>query len=67
MPKLNGNETLLRLRKEKKLAEVPIIFLSAYDMNEDIQQGLSSGANGFIQKPIDLETMVDTIKKAITS
>jgi PAS domain S-box-containing protein len=53
MPYMDGNEaiSLLRLRGFEK----PIIALSAFAMQEDIQTSLEAGAQDYITKPIDFQ------------
>lgn len=46
-------------------ARTPIVFLSAYACQGDIQKGLESGAQAYITKPLDLDVMEQTIEKLI--
>lgn len=58
IPGLDGYEVTLRLRAEPRLAEVPIVAITA-EGNRDTS--LAVGANGFIEKPIDARTFAHTI------
>src|SRR5690606_25313210 len=58
IPGLDGYEVTLRLRAEPRLAEVPIVAITA-EGNRDTS--LAVGANGFIEKPIDARTFAQTI------
>jgi cyclic di-GMP phosphodiesterase len=53
MPGMDGFEVCRRIRKEEKLAEVPILFLTALDDRQSILNGLEAGADDFISKPFD--------------
>lgn len=44
-------------RKIRKISQVPIIFLTANDMELDIVTGLESGADDYITKPFSLAVL----------
>ena len=50
MPVMRGTELVARLRGELGLAELPAFVLSSSDSIADIEDALSSGANGYILK-----------------
>ena len=53
LPDLDGFEVCQRLRAEPKLAEVPIIMVTALDDRESRLRGFESGADDFLTKPYD--------------
>jgi two-component system cell cycle response regulator len=53
MPGMNGFEVCKRLRADARLAEVPIIMLTALDDRDARLLGLHAGADDFISKPFD--------------
>lgn len=53
MPGMNGFEVCRRIRAEKQLAEIPILFLTALDDRQSLLNGLEAGADEFISKPFD--------------
>lgn len=53
MPGMNGFEVCRRIRDEKNLAEIPILFLTALDDRQSLLNGLQAGADDFISKPFD--------------
>lgn len=53
MPGMDGFEVCRRIRSEKEIAEVPILFLSALDDRQSLLSGLEAGADDFINKPPD--------------
>ena len=53
MPGMNGFEVCKRIRAEKQLAEIPILFLTALDDRQSFLNGLDAGADEFISKPFD--------------
>jgi CheY-like chemotaxis protein len=42
-------------------AHVPIVFVSGAVQNKDKQQAKDAGANAFIKKPVELQTLLDTV------
>jgi len=54
MPKMNGVELCRKIRQEKKPNYTYIILLTARDHQQDIIEGLSSGADDYMIKPVNL-------------
>ncbi len=53
MPGMDGFEVCHHLRSEERLAEVPILMITAFDEREMKLRGLNAGADDFLSKPID--------------
>ena len=53
MPRMTGNELLMKIRSNKKpeLKNMPIIFLTSKDQEQDEIIGLKMGAADYIKKP----------------
>ena len=52
MPELDGYETCRQFKADSRLADIPIIFLSALGEVEDEKQGFKAGAVDYITKPL---------------
>jgi two-component system cell cycle response regulator len=66
MPDMNGFDVCRRVRAMPKLAEVPIIMLTALDDRDSRLQGIEAGADDFISKPynrVELRARVRTITR----
>lgn len=68
MPKLNGYQ----FRKEMKnrfphLKTVPFIFVSAYSDETDIADGLITGADHYVTKPIDFDELKGIVRDSNVS
>src|SRR5687768_14994537 len=58
MPDLNGFETATIIYERDKLKDIPIIFITAHDYDEDfIFKGYKMGAVDYIYKPINPELL----------
>jgi len=53
MPRLDGPATLARLRADPAIAHIPVIFMTAKAMPEDVLRFRALGAAGVIAKPFD--------------
>ncbi len=60
MPKKDGFTLAKEIRK--KDADIPIIFLTAKTMKEDILEGFKSGADDYITKPFSSEELLMRIR-----
>jgi DNA-binding NtrC family response regulator len=52
MPGMSGLELCRRIRDRHGPEELPVLFLSARTRTEDVELGLSSGANDYLVKPV---------------
>ena len=67
MPKMDGNELLNKLRASKKidLRELPIIFLTSKDQEQDEIIGLRMGAADYIKKPFSQKLLNERIRTVL--
>lgn len=61
LPKLNGWQTTQRLRAHQATAQIPIIALTAYALEDDRQRALKLGCDAFEPKPINFTSLLTTI------
>ena len=57
MPRLDGLATARQLRREPKLAEVPIVMLTARTADRDIEAAFAEGVTDYITKPFAVAQM----------
>lgn len=62
MPDLTGFEVSKRLKSEKELQDIPIIFISALDESDDIIRGFESGGVDYIVKPFQKNEILARIR-----
>ena len=66
MPKMNGFELTTKIRSDKRLAELPVILVTALDSREDRERGIDVGANAYIVKSsFDQSNLLEVIKRLI--
>ncbi len=62
MPDMSGFEVCSQLRKNKKMDDVPVIFLTAKTEKESIVQGFKLGAQDYITKPFDTSELLARVR-----
>ena len=67
MPRMNGNELLMRIRSSKnlELKNMPVIFLTSKDQEQDEIIGLKMGASDYIKKPFSQKLLNERIRTVL--
>jgi CheY-like chemotaxis protein len=65
MPGLDGPATLAALRASDKTAGIPVVFLTAKAMPDEIARLYGLGVRGVLQKPFDPMTLPAQLKAAL--
>lgn len=65
LPSMDGIETTKTIKSDPELKEIPIIAVSGAAMREDEEQSIEAGCVGYISKPIDVHTFIDTMEQFI--
>lgn len=65
MPKMNGKETLKKIREIDKAAQVPIIALSALDIEQASDELFRLGFNNFLSKPFNEDELFEVLQKTL--
>ncbi len=63
MPEMDGYTLTAHIRSLPDLGMVPIIALTANVMKGDRERSLEAGCDGYIQKPIDIDTIGSQIER----
>ncbi len=61
LPDINGKEVCQRVRSDSALDDVQIICISGMVERDKIEELKEAGANDFLQKPFEVETLVNRI------
>ncbi|MEM9670834.1 MAG: response regulator [Pseudomonadota bacterium] len=68
MPKLNGFQFRKAMMNQfPHFREVPFIYVSAYSEQEDIADGLITGADHYVTKPIDFDELKGIVRDSSVS
>ena len=57
MPRMDGLETVRRLKADPVLSKVPVLMLTSLSSVDDKVRGLSAGADDYLGKPFDLREL----------
>lgn len=62
LPLTDGLSAVAEIREHIPVAEMPILIVSAYDRLEYRTEAVSAGCSGYINKPVDLDALLKTLK-----
>ena len=62
MPEMDGYEVCAQLKADKATKNIPVIFITAMDLEKDETKGLSLGAVDYITKPFSLPIVKARVK-----
>jgi DNA-binding response OmpR family regulator len=61
----DGREIVKHLKSQKRTKHIPVIMFSAHPSAE--KTALEAGADDFVEKPFDIETLLEKIKRLTSS
>lgn len=62
MPRMDGLETLQRIRANEQLRSLPVVMLTTSKAEEDRMRSYALGANAYIVKPIGFDNFAEAIR-----
>ena len=62
MPGLGGLDTLRRIGRV--YPQLQVVLLSGHGSTENVEEGLRLGAFAYLEKPVDIEHLLDVIRNA---
>jgi two-component system chemotaxis response regulator CheY len=63
MPNVDGYKLIRTIRSSADYQEIPIIILSSLTKEDDVNEGLSSGANSYLAKPFNTKRIQYEVSK----
>ena len=58
MPGMDGFEVCREMRRDPRLKDLPVLFLTAKDKGTDVVDGLRAGADDYVVKPFNPEELI---------
>jgi DNA-binding NarL/FixJ family response regulator len=62
MPGLNGFETCRRMKRDKVMAHLPVIFMTGLTETENVIEGLAAGGVDYVTKPLVVDELLARIR-----
>ena len=66
MPVMDGVESTLKIRKweqQKRLKPVPVVAVTAYALENDVERYLGAGINAYLRKPYQPKDLVELVQQ----
>lgn len=67
LPQMNGLQLLQQLHTESIHSDTRIVVISALGVREVVQQAIENGANDFLVKPFDMDTLIERVRQVLTA
>lgn len=65
LPYEDGYEALRKLRESERLASIPVVAVTAYASDEQMERARSAGFDGFLGKPLDPDRFPLQIRRVL--
>ena len=65
LPGIDGPEVLRQIRAHDATKDLPVIAMTSYAMSGDRERLLAGGCNGYIEKPIRPDKVVEQIEEIL--
>lgn len=67
MPIMTGFEACEIIKADESTKNIPIIFLSAYGQDAEVNTGLSLGAEEYLVKPFEVSSLIVRVKDVLSN
>jgi CheY-like chemotaxis protein len=65
MPVLDGYAVVRKVRENPRLVHLPVLAVTAYAMQGDRENILSSGFDGYLAKPVNAGLLIEEVKRLL--
>jgi putative two-component system response regulator len=65
MPEMDGYEVCRQLKANPQTANIPVIFVTGNDSQDEINKGMALGAAGYLIKPVRADRLNELIEKVL--
>lgn len=66
MPVLDGFAVARKIRENPRLAQLPVVAVTAYAMQGDREKILNSGFDGYLSKPVNSRSLAQELDRLLT-
>ena len=63
LPGMDGLAATRLMREDRELVDIPVVALTSYAMEGDEEKAMESGCSGYISKPIDTRSFLESIDR----
>jgi len=63
MPRLNGFETVERLRQDERTARIPVVMVTGRAQSADLGRGTEVGVAAYLTKPFEPAELVEVVSR----
>jgi CheY-like chemotaxis protein len=63
MPRMDGIEVLMAIRKDEKLKTLPVVMLTSSREEPDLKKCYELGVNAYVVKPVNFKDFMDAVKQ----
>ncbi len=67
MPEMDGIEAARQIKGDERLRHIPIIAVTAHAMSDDRKRFLQAGMEGYVSKPVRIESLMEEIAQVNVS
>jgi CheY-like chemotaxis protein len=64
MPRVNGIEVTRAIKSDERTKRIPIVIMTSSKEESDIIDSYNLGANSYIVKPLDFESLAEVARQA---
>jgi two-component system cell cycle response regulator DivK len=65
LPGISGIEAIGELRDDAATSRIPVIAVTASVMQHDLKRITDSGFDGYVAKPLNLKSFLDTVQRVL--
>ena len=65
MPEMNGIEMLKEMKKDERLGQIPVLFITTLGQEKVMQEAFDLGVKEYLQKPFHPEALRDVLNRSV--
>lgn len=65
MPQMTGYEACQKIKADPRVANIPVVFLSAKGQDSEIQAGMAAGATEYLLKPFGPMELTEKVRELL--